>query len=110
MPESLTACTSRAPSTFMVFDVTTGQWVPLGSYLGQPDMPPAEPKPKPRRRPRKPIVVPPPPVQRPSPEEIAEACAEIRKGWSKREHRVRAGAFMARWSVPEIRTGKAVKR
>lgn len=27
----------------------------------------------------------------PSPAEIAEACAEIRKGWSKGEHRIRAG-------------------
>jgi hypothetical protein len=27
----------------------------------------------------------------PSPEEIAEACAEIRKGWSEAEHRYRAG-------------------
>ena len=29
----------------------------------------------------------------PSPEEIAAACAEIQAGWSRREHRMRAGQF-----------------
>ena len=36
----------------------------------------------------------------PTPEEIREACAEIRAGWTKQERRQRLVVRESRWAVP----------
>lgn len=43
------------------------------------------------------------PAYLPTPEEIAEAAAKIREGWSEAEHNKRAAKKRTNWSVPEVK-------
>ena len=47
----------------------------------------------------------------PSPEEIAEACREIRKGWSEQEHRRRAvGIALEPYTVPRVHVSQRAEQ